>query len=293
MPMTLNQAGSASCDAVVFSSAIFLCAWLVRIIWDSRPVPLRLKHYLVLAAAIIVASLSKTNVWLVGLIVLAPASRFRNARQRWAVVLGCFVLALLVIAGWNYVNRENTAAWIEHNRVQLEVQFADNVAAVYQHPWMLLQAFGRTWRDRWQEFAAQFVGKFGWLSVNLPVWAVWTYCVLLGLVALTGAAEIRITVVQRLVFLGVVALGVAAVFIAMWCANTPKSYNQAVLQGVGHIPGVQGRYFIPFAFPLLSALSVTRLRVNRKWLLVLAAVTIITVNAVALQTIRHAFYALT
>ena len=293
LPMALNQASSASCDAVVFASALFLCCYLVRLIWDARLGLIDLRHYGILAAAIIVASLSKTNVWLVGLIILAPASRFRNARQRWAVVLGCFVLAAVVLAGWNYVNRQNTAAWIEHNRVQLEVQFADNVAALYQHPWMLLQAFGRTWRDRWPEFAAQFVGKFGWLSVSLHVWVIWVYCILLGLVALTGAAEIRVTIVQRLVFLGVVAAGVTAIFMAMWCANTPKSYNEAVLSGVGHIPGVQGRYFIPFAFPLLLALSMTRLRVSRKGLLVLATVTIFTVNAAALYTIQNTFYALT
>jgi len=76
----------------------------------------------------------------------------------------------------------------------------------------------------------------------------------------------------------------------MWCAEITRPHIETILQGTGLVPGVQGRYFIPFALPLLLAISGTRLRVERKWLLAIAAVTIFTVNAVALQEIHRTYY---
>ena len=144
--------------------------------------------------------------------------------------------------------------------------------------------------NRWQEFAAEFVGKLGWLTVPLPAWAIGSYCLLLGLAGVCGASEVRLKAVQRLVLIGVAGLAVISVFVAMWCANTPTSYKELVLHGTGHIPGVQGRYFIPFAFPVMLALSSRRLGVGSKWLLGLAAVIVLVVNGVALVTIRSTYY---
>ena len=108
-------------------------------------------------------------------------------------------------------------------------------------------------------------------------------CGLLGLVALTGTATVRMKAAHRLVCLCVVAIASTSIFIGMWCAEVPPDYRDGVLHGVGHVPGVQGRYFIPFALPLLLVFSNTLLRVNRKWLLAIAAMVIVTVNAVALE----------
>jgi uncharacterized membrane protein len=290
MPMALHQAASASWDAVAFSSAFFLCAYLVKLIWDPRTGVLQLSHYLILAAAIIAASLCKINVWLALLIVLAPVSRFRSIRHRRAVLLGCLLLAVVITAGWNAINRENINSWIEYLRVQHQTTFSANLAAVYQHPWLFLLACARTWTERWRDLAAEFVGTFGWLSIPLPAWSVWLYVLLLVYTALAGTKEVVVKLSERLVFAGVGVLGLAFTFITIWCANTPDSYRDSALYGSGFVLGVQGRYFIPFSYPLLVALSNLRLRVNRKWLWRLTAVTIVVVNAVALEQILRGFY---
>jgi uncharacterized membrane protein len=289
-PMALSQAASASWDGVAFSTAFFLCAYILRLAWDPTIVTLQRRHYLVLGGAIVLAGLCKTDVWLAPLLILIPVSKFGSSRRKWAVLLGVIALALLVIAGWNYVNRANMALWIARINDWRQIQFSENAAFVYQHPVLFLQAVIRTLAARWPEFASEFVGKLGWLVVSLPEWVIWLYFLLLGFVAMTGTAENRMKPGHRLVCLGVVAVAVISIFIGMWCAEVPPDYRNIVLHGAGHVPGVQGRYFIPFAFPLLLAFSSTRLRVNRKWLLAIAAVTIVTVHAVALEEIHRVYY---
>jgi uncharacterized membrane protein len=292
MPMALNQAASASWDGVAFAMAFFLCSYIVRLAWDPGISTLRTSHYLTLGIAVVLAALCKADVWLVPLLILVPASRFSNVRRKIAAVLGYLLLAMAVMAVWNYVNRQNTAQWIEHIAGR-HIQFSDNFAFIFQHPWMFLHAFIRSWVLLGHNIAAEFIGKLGWIAVILPAWAIWTYYLLLGFVALTDTSEIRMTAGHRLLCLGVAALAITSVFVAIWCADTSLADRDNALHGRGLI-GVQGRYFIPFALPILLALSNISLtrgpRVNRKWLLAIAAAAIFTVNAVALQDIRETYY---
>ena len=293
MPMAISQAASASWDGIAFATAFFLFAYILHLAWDPHISTLQPRHYLTLGGAIVVASLCKADVWLAPLLIFVPASRFKGPRRKWAVLLGVVLLALAVIAGWNYVNREDMARWVE--RIQdRQIYLSDNLAFIFHHPGIFLQASMRTWSVYGIDFAAEFVGRLGWLVVVLPYWTIWLYLLLLGFVALTDTSEIPITAGYRLVCLSVVAVALASVFIGMWCAETPRPDIDKVLQGAGLVPGVQGRYFIPFALPLLLALSNTsfsrKLHVNRNWLLAIASVTIFTVNAVALQEIRITYY---
>jgi uncharacterized membrane protein len=290
MPMVLHQAASASWDGVAYATGFLLCAYILKLAWDPNISTLGLRHYLGLGAIVVFAALCKTDVWLAPLLILVPAERFKGSRRKLAVLAGVAVLAVAVISGWNFVNREQMLRWIGRIKEWRQIDFSANAAFIYQHPVMFLQAARRTWGDRWPEYAAEFVGKLGWLAVRLLQWAVWLYWALLGAVSLTGTAAARLKPVHRLVCLGVVAVAVASIFIGMWCAEVPVDYREGVLHGVGHVPGVQGRYFIPFALPVLLVFSNTLLRVNWKWLLAAVAVVVVTVNAIALVKIEQTFY---
>ncbi len=193
MPMALNQAGSASWDAVSFSSAFFLCAYILKLAWDERIEVLQMKHYLVLVPVIILTSLCKTNIWLLPMLIFVPASRFRSVRQKWTVLAGFAVLVLVVVGGWNYINRQDTTLWVDHIKESQQIYFSDNVKFVFQYPGMFLQAVVRTLGAHWDDYIAEFVGKLGWLSVVAPMWASWCYVVLLGFVSLRDRADVRMT----------------------------------------------------------------------------------------------------
>ena len=289
MPMALSQAASASWDGVGYAVAFFLFAYILRLAWDPHITLLQPRHYLTLGAAIVLAGVCKADVWLAPLLILVPASKFQSPRRKWAALAGVVLLALVVIAGWNYVNREDMARWVEHIKDR-QIYISYNFAFMLHHPGVLLAASLRTWRAHGLDFASEFVGKLGWLAVVLPSWTIWLYILLLLFAALTDTSEIRLTPSNRLLCLGVVAVSLTSVFIGMWCAEITRPHLDTVVQGIGLVPGVQGRYFIPFALPFLLAISGFRLRVHRKWLVGIAAVTILTVNAVALQEIHSTYY---
>jgi uncharacterized membrane protein len=288
MPMALHQAASASWDGMVFAAAFFLFAYILGLVRNPEIRALQPRHYAILGGAIVLAGLCKTDVWLASLLVLVPASKFNGARRKWAVLLGVALLALLVIGGWNYVNREDMARWAAALRDRRQIYLSDNLAFILHHPWVFVQVSLRTWSVRGVDIASQVIGRLGWLAVVLPSWCIWVYVALLGLVAL--AADGLKTVTQRLVCLGVAAVGIASVFVAIWCAETTRSYSDTVLAGSGIVPGVQGRYLIPFVLPLLLAISGGWLRIDRKWLLAVVSLTIFTINAVALREIHRTYY---
>jgi uncharacterized membrane protein len=289
-PMALSQASSASWDGVAYSTAFLLCAYILKLAWDPDITALQLRHYLILGAIIVAASLCKTDAWLMPLLIVIPAYKFKGRARKIAAVLAGFGLAMVVIAAWNYVNRENVALWIGHIKEWRQIDFAGNAQFLYQHPILVFQAAERVTMARWQEYASEFIGKLGWLSVKLPDWAVCLYFATLGLVALTSTQHSRLNTTHRLACLIVIAMATASIFVGMWCAEVPVDYREGVLHGAGHVPGVQGRYFIPFGFPLLLFFSNGLVRLNRRWLAAIAAVVIVTVHAVALQRVDNLYY---
>jgi hypothetical protein len=290
MPMALNQAASASWDGVAYATAFLLAAYILKLAWDPSIDTLQPRHYATLGGLIVAASLCKTDVWLSPLLILVPASRFKGMPRKCAVLIGVLALAMLTIGGWNYLNRANVARWIAHVNDWRQIDFPGNAAFLYQHPVLVFDAAMRTTAARWDDFTGQIIGRLGWLAVKLPEWAVWLYVALLAFVALTGTALARLKWPHRVVCLGIVALATASIYIGMFCAEVPVDYRNGILHDVGHIPGVQGRYFIPFVFPLMLALANRRLRLHRKWLLAGAAAVVVTVNAMALENIESTFY---
>ena len=284
MPMALSQAASASWDGIAYGTAFFLFAYILHLARDPGITLLQRRHYLILAAAILLAGVCKTDAWLIPLLVMVPAARFGGSRRKGMAIAGAIALALLVIASWNLVNRDDAARWAQHIQDR-QIYLSDNVAFLYHHPGVFLSASLRTWTTYGADFIAQIIGKLGWMVVVLPAWSIWLYSLLLVILALTDSLKS----VPRLLCLAIVAVAAASIFIGMWCAETTRPHIATVLQGQGLVLGVQGRYFIPFVLPLLLAIS-GGLRFPRRWLLGLASLTIFTINAVALDQIHRTYY---
>jgi uncharacterized membrane protein len=287
MPMTLSQSASASLDGIAYGVAFFLFAYILRLARDPGIVTLQRRHYLVLGGVIVLAGVCKTDAWLLPLLILVPGVRFGGRRQKWVVIAGSVALAVMVIAAWNLVNRDDAARWVQHIRDYRQIYLSDNIAFILQHPGIFLSASLRTWVTYGFDFGSQLIGRLGWMAVVLPAWSVVLYALLLVFLALTDS--LKAVARDRIVCVAVVAVAAASVFIGMWCAETTRTQMQTVLQGTGLVLGVQGRYFIPFVLPLLLAIS-ARWRVDRRWLIGIASVTIFTVNAVALSQIHHTYY---
>ena len=289
-PMALSEAASASWDGVAYATAFFLCAYILNLAWNPAIQTLQLRHYVILGVTVVLASFCKTDACLSPLLLFVPASKFQGSRRKWVVVLSAILLPALLIAGWNFLNRENMAIYAQHLRDTRQIELTENAQFVSRHLAIFFRATAWTIAAGWKELASQFVGKLGWLAVTLPGWCVWLYVILLAATGLTGLTQPRLRIAHRLICLAIAGVGVLSVFFAMWCAEGTPTYRQYILRDAQFIPGIQGRYFIPFAFPLLLAFSIHGLPVNRKRLVVAMALIAALVNAVAIGRTVGTYY---
>jgi hypothetical protein len=173
-----------------------------------------------------------------------------------------------------------------------------NAQTILHRPLAFFTAVLRT-VDHWAfEYLEAFVGKLAWFIIRLPLWIPWLYLALLILVATASHTVPRLLPGQRLILAGVFLLNFAVILTVVWTTEITRDVmTRDLLAGHGFIPGVQGRYLIPFAAAPLLALSgllpqslLARLRTGR-WLTLSAFAIVLVVNAVALQRVWKFFEA--
>ncbi|HMK53871.1 MAG TPA: DUF2142 domain-containing protein, partial [Methanobacteriaceae archaeon] len=100
-------------------------------------------------------------------------------------------------------------------------------------------------------FLSSFVGYLGWLDTPIPEIVVYSYLVLLFLVALFDKShKIKISPFQRIfMFISTISF-LLLIVVGAYLNWTPE--------GLKFIEGIQGRYFIPFA-PLIFILFYNRI----------------------------------
>jgi len=95
-------------------------------------------------------------------------------------------------------------------------------------------------------YEISFIGLFGWVDTPLPPFIVYTYLIVLMIIALSGPAKgIKIDFRKKCILLGVFVAGFVLIETAMYLYCNPVGCNP--------ITAVQGRYFIAFG-PLLFIL---------------------------------------
>ncbi len=291
MPMTLHQAASLSADAVTIAVSFVLTAYILRLCVDGKAAPLRRADYLWLAAALVAAGLCKASVGLVFLVLLIPAARFPERRTRWLAIAGFILLAYGTAAVWQSINRPS-AEIFGTLKAAAGINLNENAAVIVHRPMAFLHAIGHTVNIWGREYLSAFVGKLGWLNIPLPDWVAWVYVTLLFLAAAVYPIEPRLSARQRILLAGIFLFNVCCLFAVVWTTELPHKVIAAELDtGALLIPGMQGRYLIPFALLLLIAVSgvLTRLRVRGFSVAALALAVLM--NVVALNVLWDAFQA--
>ncbi len=289
-PTALYQANSLSIDAITFSVAFLLCAYLLHLAFDPAIGRIGNAQYAATAVLTALAALCKADVILVVLALLIPPKKFPSVRIRWLFLACCGGLAALVAGGWGVANAGNLKLY-EEARLRLGISPVGNWEFVEQHPLLFGAAVLRTSRFHAFDYLDEFVSTIGWLAASIPRWVVGVYAALMITAAATQTVRTVLEAWQKAVLLAAFLAGTVAVFVMLWGFETPATYIQRdVLRGVGHVPGVQGRYFVPFALPLCLLLSNRRLRLNPRWFVGFAVAVICLGSGAAWMTIRQTFY---
>ena len=290
MPMSLHQAASLSADSVTMAVAFVMTAYILKLSMASEAAQLRRSDYLLLAAGMIIAGLCKSLAGIAFLVLLIPGARFSNRRARWPAVAACILLAFGTAAIWQYINRSNGEIFTTLKSAA-GVAVDENTGAILQRPDVFLSAVGRTMAGLKHEYLEEFVGKLASLDIVLPGWIPWAYLALLFVTAAASRVG-SLSPRQRMILAGVFLLNAGALYAVVWTTEvTHEAFTKDMVAGRGWIPGLQGRYLIPFALLPLIAVSGVTSRLRRRWIVVPALAFVIAVNAVALNLVWDRFEA--
>lgn len=142
----------------------------------------------------------------------------------------------------------------------------EQVAYALEHPATVSKVIVGDWASRAPRYAAELIGRLGWLEVGLP--PAFYAAFILAFIALLMAdtrSELRISPVQRLVF-ALAALGSAfLVSAAQYATWTPVAASEVI--------GTQGRYFYPSAVMAVWVVLAVRPPLGRGRSLALVGVT--------------------
>lgn len=288
MPMALHQAASLSADAMTIASAFLACAVAVRVAVGGGRQPADRPRVLGLAGSLVFAASCKTNAVLVALAALAPRPPDFDPRRHALKVAAIALPAVLVAALSAWMNQANLELF-RAAHLRRGVDMVVNARAAWTVPVSFLSSIVLTAKTDAAAWFEQLVGVLGWATVRRPAWTTWLYGSVLLAAPLVAAGARSLRTLDRLV-LGLVAmLGVVSVYWGLWVISVDAAAAGFPAHGV-HIGGLAGRYFIPFAFPLMLACSTTRLaRAQGPFFAAVLAVALL-VNMVSLRAVHRHYY---
>lgn len=268
MPMSLQQAGSYSYDTFSNALSFLLAAYFLRLAFESEQV--RLKDFIVLlATGCILAPARMVYTPIVLLVFLIPKEKYPSLRyyRIWSrlIVFVPMAFAALYMSVFGSGLITNTG-WISNDKNQTIY----TVMYALQHPIHTAGIYLNTLIENTEGYIAGFIGM--WLSgTSLPVpllpIVAYMFILFLSIFDTEGDENASLTVWNRTLMLMVGAaiyVLVLAGLLFAWTSITSRT-----------VEGVQGRYFIPLALPVLAAAGGSLLRYQRdigRWLVLLAVI---------------------
>lgn len=253
LPMTLHQAASPSADSISNAVAFLLVAVLVRLAMDDRIVTLDRRILAGVALLLMMLALTKLNVFLMLLALAIPSAKFGGRGRKLAYIGAAFAIAFGTFAVWNAIDSAALARSAAL-RVKDGIDWSGNYRFILQHPFAFVHAVLNSLDVLRDAYVSMFIGNFGLLAVPLPEWVWRPVALALVVLGLTGFER---RVPRNLVLWGMAAaaISIALVSVVTFASELLIRNRGEVLAGTALAPGVQGRYYIPYAFIVLLALS--------------------------------------
>jgi uncharacterized membrane protein len=246
-PQVLLLAASVSGDAATIGLSLLIVGLLVRSV--LRPNPISRREVIVILLTALALSLCKAPYFLlVGLCLAIPSRRFSG---RWAKVLfvaGAFTITLIAALSWQAYVRDIFINVFPGSDNALQISYIVHqplAAASVILSTLLLQPVG-------SDLLVEMVGLKAWVDAHTPLWLVMTSYAAVLLFCLWEPLAVKsdtnLSPRTRILSLAIAAGGILAVAVLLYISFTPVAKTDVVL-------GLQGRYFIPFAFLAIPALA--------------------------------------
>jgi uncharacterized membrane protein len=236
LPMTIFQAGSLSADGFVVACTLLACALLAAHSGDQASGQKQLY-----TAAFLIFVAATTKLPLIFLSIPLGVVAWQKSRRQVAILLvsgvlaGAIIWVLLMAPVNNYMNGRPSS-------------IGGQIGFVISNPAVILSIVHNTIADFGRFYYISAIGILGWLDTPLSVWYyvfAGIFSILFAGLATTGSSTIASRGIRGSFTIASV-LGILATFLILYLVWTPV--------GVTRVEGVQGRYLIPLAIPLVFSI---------------------------------------
>ena len=240
-PMALFQATTISPDAISNGLGFLFiagCLWLTQfqeINWRECGILILLIFLLFLA------KLNLVPLVLLPFLLIPPRRFAKNGTYLFLLAMTAFLFAV-EIAGWNMLASRNLAPVLA-NEANLTAQLRHILGA----PFIFLQTVIKDLITNGWTYFQGWINGYGYYYWTPPQLASFFFLLSLGSAILIDSAPNPLTRKFRIALILTFVAGYFATILSLYVTFTPV--------GAGEILGVQGRYFVPLALPLVLALS--------------------------------------
>lgn len=256
LPMAIFQAASLSYDVMVISVCALFVAEVLNLSYNSQAQFSTQSFVKILILSIMLIFVKTVYFPLVLLVLSIPAEKFGVKKDRFRVFLQIAIATLAVYVIITIFRKIVYAGVVTDNTMT-----SDQIINVITNPIRLLSVVQNTFQVFGSNFGEEFIGRLGWLDVVLPGWLIGLYYIgLIGALFEMNRTEtgfirnhrfsdtIRFFVLTAIALTGFVLL----LFAVFYYILTLVTLGQ---EGATIANGIQGRYFIPVAYPAFAALA--------------------------------------
>ena len=273
MPMFLFETASFSADSVVYSISFLGIAYLLSL--RKKDTPISSKEIILMSLVAISVGLAKQIYGVILLLYLfIPVERFGSRKKFYCFGIYLLGIYMFSVLGWMEFLKQGlnvSPALLDGANMALQMDYIKNNPLTYAK----INIY--TFVSNFSGYYLQFVGVLGWLSIILPNWFYNFYGILLIAGGMIGNLNLN-KKQHSLLFLSVVPV-ILVTFLYMYLTWCPVGFEI--------IQGVQGRYFIPCALMVFSALSCLK---NNSYEIIIALVAALTSGSLTVQMLVERFF---
>ena len=240
-PMALFQAATITPDAIsngigfLFIAGCLQLAQVREVGWSETG------KLLILIFLLFLAKLNLIPLILLPFLLILP-SQFKSKKVYAFLLSITLILFLIEVAGWNWIASRNFESLLLE-----EANPGAQLLYMLSHPFAFLQTISKDLIANGSAYFQGWINGYGYYYWSPPQIVAVFYLVSLVTTILMDSTAAQVNQKSRLVFL--------VVFVAGYIATIASLYISYAPVGADQIFGVQGRYFIPLALPLVLFLA--------------------------------------
>lgn len=249
-PMSMQQAASFSYDVIINGMSFVLVAYMMKLTYEKAQVKWKDIFILTVFGGILCPHKIVYSALLL-LVFIIPGNNFNGFKDRWIKLAVIFCGVLMIVAATQLPVFQNLLTGGKAPALARSY----GVRFMLEHPWKYARLLYETVRVYLTDWVMHGIGSsLAGVTLSVCGYLIWGFFIVMAVSCFQANGAVRtLNVWQKAVCCLTVFAGILIIAAAL---SNGKTF------GLNTIPGIQGRYFIPYFLPAFFAVHTKKITVN-------------------------------